>query len=88
MNKGLVEVRRPIDRPSPALAGPGMAAAARRAFLATRPPFMIAAVTPVLVGTAWAGAAFHRFDGLLFGLALGVDAARACGSERLQRRRR
>ncbi len=33
---------------------------------------MIAAVTPVLVGTAWAGAAFHRFDGLLFGLALAV----------------
>lgn len=25
---------------------------------------------PVLVGTAWAGAAFHRFDGVLFGLAL------------------
>jgi len=43
-----------------------------RAFLATRPPFMIAAVTPVLVGTAWAGTAYHRFDGLLFGLALGV----------------
>ena len=49
-----------------------MAAAVRRAFLATRPPFMIAAVTPVLVGTAWAGTAFHRFDGTLFGLALGV----------------
>ncbi|MEO7206376.1 MAG: prenyltransferase [Steroidobacteraceae bacterium] len=25
---------------------------------------------PVLVGTAWAGAAFHRFDAVLFGLAL------------------
>ncbi len=25
---------------------------------------------PVLVGTAWASTAFHRFDGLLFGLAL------------------
>ncbi len=72
MSKELVEAHRPIDRPSPALAGPGMAAAARRAFLATRPPFMIAAVTPVLVGTAWAGAAFHRFDGLLFGLALAI----------------
>jgi len=23
-------------------------------------------------GTAWAGAAYHRFDGLLFGLAIGV----------------
>jgi 1,4-dihydroxy-2-naphthoate octaprenyltransferase len=29
-------------------------------------------VTPVAVGTAWAGAAYHRFDGLKFGLALGV----------------
>ena len=74
MNKGLpmLDAPRPIAGPSPALAGPGIAAAACRAFLATRPPFMIAAVTPVLVGTAWAGAAFHRFDGLLFGLALAV----------------
>jgi 1,4-dihydroxy-2-naphthoate octaprenyltransferase len=68
----MLGVHRPIVGPSPALAGPGMAAAVRRAFLATRPPFMIAAVTPVLVGTAWAGAAYHRFDGLLFGLAIGV----------------
>ena len=58
-----------IDEPSPALAGPGLASAARRAFLATRPPFLVASVLPVLVGTAWAGAAYHRFDGLLFGLA-------------------
>jgi 1,4-dihydroxy-2-naphthoate octaprenyltransferase len=60
----------PIDRPSPALAGPGFAIAGLRAFLATRPPFLIASALPVLVGTAWASAAFHRFDGLLFGLAL------------------
>ena len=59
-----------LDRPSPTLAGPGLAAAARRSFFATRPPFLIASVLPVLVGTAWASAAFHRFDGLLFGLAL------------------
>jgi 1,4-dihydroxy-2-naphthoate octaprenyltransferase len=59
-----------LDQPSPTLAGPGFASAARRAFLATRPPFLIASVLPVLVGTAWASAAFHRFDGLLFGLAL------------------
>ena len=59
-----------VDQPSPALAGPGFARAARRAFLATRPPFLVASVLPVLVGTAWASAAFHRFDGLLFGLAL------------------
>ena len=74
MNEGspMLEAHGSIDRPSPALAGPGMAAAVRRAFLATRPPFMIAAVTPVLVGTAWAGTAYHLFDGLLFGLALGV----------------
>jgi 1,4-dihydroxy-2-naphthoate polyprenyltransferase len=58
------------DQPSPALAGPGVASAIRRAFLATRPAFLIASVLPVLVGTAWASAAFHRFDGLLFGLAL------------------
>lgn len=59
-----------LDRPSPSLAGPGLAAAARRAFFATRPPFLIASGLPVLVGTAWASAAFHRFDGLLFGVAL------------------
>jgi 1,4-dihydroxy-2-naphthoate octaprenyltransferase len=59
-----------LDQPSPALAGRGFAAAARRAFLATRPPFFTASVLPVLVGTAWASAAFHRFDGLLLGLAL------------------
>jgi 1,4-dihydroxy-2-naphthoate polyprenyltransferase len=59
-----------LDRPSPALAGPGLAMAVRRGFLATRPPFLIASVLPVLVGTAWASAAFHRFDGLLFALAL------------------
>jgi 1,4-dihydroxy-2-naphthoate octaprenyltransferase len=58
------------DQPSPALAGPGVASAIRRAFLATRPAFLVASVLPVLVGTAWASAAFHRFDGLLFGLAL------------------
>jgi len=66
----MLETSQPIDRPSPALAGPGMLAAARRAFLATRPPFLIASVMPVLIGTAWAGAAFHRFNGALFGLAL------------------
>jgi 1,4-dihydroxy-2-naphthoate polyprenyltransferase len=59
-----------LDRPSPGLAGPGFGRAARRAFLATRPPFLIASVLPVLVGTAWASAAFHRFDGYLFVLAL------------------
>jgi 1,4-dihydroxy-2-naphthoate octaprenyltransferase len=59
-----------IDNPSSALAGPGLAAAVRRAFFATRPPFLIASVLPVLVGTAWASSEFHRFDGTLFGLAL------------------
>ncbi|MEP6884849.1 MAG: 1,4-dihydroxy-2-naphthoate octaprenyltransferase [Gammaproteobacteria bacterium] len=74
MNKrsSMLAAHSPIDDPSPTLAGPGFAAAARRAFLATRPPFMVAAVTPVLVGTSWAGAAFGRFDGWLFGLALGA----------------
>ena len=52
------------------------------AFPATRPPFLIASATPVAVGTAWAGAAFHRFDGLKFGLALAImllaHAARQC----------
>ncbi len=61
-----------IDRPSPALAGPGMAVAVRRAFFATRPAFLTASAMPVLVGAAWAGAALHRFNGLLFGLALAV----------------
>lgn len=66
----MLDTPQPIDCPSPALAGPGMALAARRAFLATRPPFLIASVMPVLIGTAWASAAFHRFSGLLFALAL------------------
>jgi len=60
----------PADRPSPALAGPGLANAICRAFFATRPAFLVASALPVLVGTAWASAAYHRFDGLLFGLAL------------------
>jgi len=59
-----------LDRPSPALAGPGLLASARRAFLATRPAFFVASAMPVLIGTAWAGSAFHHFNGLWFGLAL------------------
>lgn len=59
-----------IDQPSPLLAGNGFFSAARRGFLATRPAFLIASVLPVLVGTAWASSAFHRFDGLLLSLAL------------------
>ena len=66
----MIEASDHIDQPSSALAGPGMAAAARRAFLATRPPFLIASLMPVLIGAAWAGSTFHRFNGLLFGLAL------------------
>ncbi len=59
------------DGPSAAaLAGPGPLAAFRRAFLATRPKFYTASVLPVLVGTAWAAAAHHAFDGLLFALAM------------------
>jgi 1,4-dihydroxy-2-naphthoate octaprenyltransferase len=66
----MLEASPRIDRPSPALAGPGIAAAARRAFLATRPPFFIASMMPVLIGSAWASATYHLFNGLLFGLAL------------------
>jgi 1,4-dihydroxy-2-naphthoate octaprenyltransferase len=66
----MAEASQQIDQPSPALAGPGVAAAARRAFLATRPPFLIASVMPVLIGAAWADSVYHRFNGLLFGLAL------------------
>jgi 1,4-dihydroxy-2-naphthoate octaprenyltransferase len=62
--------RRQFDRPSPSLAGSGASAAARRAFFATRPPFLVASALPVAVGTAWASAGFHRFDGLLFALGL------------------
>ena len=80
MHDGVVREHRPIDGPSPALAAPGKAAAIRRAFLATRPPFMIAAVTPVAVGTAWAGAAYHRFDGLEFGLTLGIMVLTLAGA--------
>ncbi len=66
----MLHSHRPLDRPSPSLAGPGLAAAARRAFLATRPAFFTAAVLPVLVGTAWAVANLHHFDGVLLALAL------------------
>jgi 1,4-dihydroxy-2-naphthoate polyprenyltransferase len=66
----MLETYPQIDRPSPALAGPGIAAGARRAFLATRPPFLIASIMPVLIGSAWAGSAYRLFNGLLFGLAL------------------
>jgi 1,4-dihydroxy-2-naphthoate octaprenyltransferase len=59
-----------VDQPATTLAGPGMGSTLRRAFLATRPPFLIASVLPVLVGTAWASTVFHLFDGLLFGLAM------------------
>src|SRR5208282_36903 len=66
----MADARQQIDNPSPALAGPGIAAAARRVFLATRPAFFIASAMPVAIGTAWASAAYHRFDGMLFALAL------------------
>src|SRR6202142_1356053 len=66
----MLDASRQIDRPSSALAGPGMAAAVRRAFFATRPPFFIASIMPVLIGSAWASATYHLFNGLLFGLAL------------------
>jgi 1,4-dihydroxy-2-naphthoate polyprenyltransferase len=61
----------PAGEPSAtALGGTGPAAVLRRAFLATRPKFFTASVLPVLVGTAWAGAAHHAFDGAWFSLAL------------------
>ncbi len=41
---------------------------------------MIAAVAPVAVGTAWAGAAYHRFHALEFGLALGVMVLTLAGA--------
>ena len=64
-------VPRVSDGPTPAeLGGPGFPAALRRAFLASRPKFFTASVLPVLVGTAWAGAADHAFNGLTFALAL------------------
>ncbi len=66
----MLQVHQEIDNPSSALAGPGMTAAARRAFLATRPAFFIASSMPVAIGTAWAYATYHRFDGMLFALAL------------------
>jgi 1,4-dihydroxy-2-naphthoate octaprenyltransferase len=66
----MLQARQEIDNPSTALAGPGMAAAVRRAFLATRPAFFIASSMPVAIGTAWAYATDHRFDGMLFALAL------------------
>ena len=42
---------------------------------------MIAAVTPVAVGTAWAGAAYHRFDGAEFGLAIAVMVLAHAGAD-------
>lgn len=66
----MLNVSREMDCPSPTLAGPGFAAAARRALLATRPAFFVASAMPVLIGTAWADSAYHSFNGLWFGLAL------------------
>jgi 1,4-dihydroxy-2-naphthoate polyprenyltransferase len=64
-------ITQPAGEPSAAaLGGPGFGAALRRAFLATRPKFFTASVLPVLVGSAWAGAAHHAFDGLWFALAV------------------
>ena len=64
-------ITQPAGEPSAAeLGGAGAVAAMRRAFLATRPKFFTASVLPVLVGTAWAGAAHHAFNGLWFALAL------------------
>ncbi len=60
----------PLDAPSATLAGSGCGPALRRSFLATRPAFFTASVLPVLVGTAWAAVVLHRFDGVLFALAL------------------
>ena len=65
----MLEVPTQADNPSPALGRHGTIAGLRRAFLATRPPFFFASVMPVAIGTAWASSAFHRFDGLWFGLA-------------------
>lgn len=74
MKMTTLDIQRKIDEPSPALGGPGIAAAARRSLLATRPPFFVASVLPVFIGTAWASTAFHRFSALLFGLALATTA--------------
>src|SRR3974390_2991219 len=61
----------PAGEPSAtALGGTSPGAVMRRAFLATRPKFFTASVLPVLVGTAWAGAAHHAFNGLWFALAV------------------
>lgn len=70
----MLGTHQPLDEPAASLAGPGLAAAARRAFLATRPAFFVASVMPVLVGTVWADLVMHRFDGLLLSLALGATA--------------
>jgi 1,4-dihydroxy-2-naphthoate polyprenyltransferase len=66
----MLNAPREMDCPSPALAGPGFVAGARRAFLATRPAFFVASAMPVLIGAAWAASANHSFNGLWFGLAL------------------
>jgi 1,4-dihydroxy-2-naphthoate polyprenyltransferase len=64
-------ITQPAGEPSAAaLGGTSFGATLRRAFLATRPKFFTASVLPVLVGTAWAGAAHHAFDGLWFALAV------------------
>jgi 1,4-dihydroxy-2-naphthoate octaprenyltransferase len=59
-----------IDRPSTRLTGSGIGPAIRRCLLATRPAFLTASVLPVFVGTAWAAAHAHLFNGFFFGLAL------------------
>jgi 1,4-dihydroxy-2-naphthoate octaprenyltransferase len=66
----MTTIRQPLDQPPATLAGGGPLGAARRAFLATRPPFFTASVLPVLVGTAFAAARLHAFSGTWFALAL------------------
>lgn len=63
----------PAQPPEPTVAAfPAGSAGARfkRLFLSTRPAFMPASVAPVLIGSAWGWRVTHRFDWIVFALAL------------------
>lgn len=60
----------PLEPTPAALCGPGLGAALRRRWLATRPPFLTAGALPVVVGTAWGASQVGTLSWLLAGCAL------------------
>lgn len=62
------------------LGGQGWRASAQRAFLATRPQFLIAAVLPVMVGTVWGARSVGELDATATLIAMAVAALMAAAA--------